>query len=67
MLYFIINLERQKLKLLKKKQSFCNADADVSADADTDISQMVLRNYSNYKNLGIGNWVSIILRIFLAF
>ena len=28
MFYFIINLERQKLKLSKAKLNFCNADAD---------------------------------------
>ena len=28
MFYFIINLERQKLKIRKVKQNFSNADAD---------------------------------------
>ena len=39
MFYFIINLERQKLKIRKVKQNFSNADADVNADADEDISK----------------------------
>ena len=39
MFYFIINLERQKLKLRKAKQNFCNDDANVNDHADADISK----------------------------
>ena len=39
MFYFIINLERPKLKLLKAQWHFDNADADVNADADADVSK----------------------------
>ena len=39
MFYFIINLERQKLKLRKAKQNFCNDDAIVNDHADADISK----------------------------
>ena len=39
MFYFIINLEKQKLKIRKVKQNFSNADADVNADADADVSK----------------------------
>ena len=39
MFYFIINLERYKIKLRNIKQKFCNAIADVNADADADISK----------------------------
>ena len=45
MLYFIINLERQKLKLRMANKNFCNADADVNANAEADIS-------TNHKNSG---------------
>ena len=31
------NFERKKLKLRKAKKNFRNADADVSADAETEI------------------------------
>ena len=39
MFYFIINLQRQKLKIRKVKQNFSNADADVNADAAADVSK----------------------------
>ena len=38
--FLLHNKPRQtKLKLLKAKESFCNADADVNADADMDASK----------------------------
>ena len=39
MFYFIINLERKKLKLRKEKYIFFNAEAEFNADADADISK----------------------------
>ena len=44
MFYFIINLKRQKLKLLKAKQNVCNADANVIADADAQLLMLMFSN-----------------------
>ena len=70
MFYFIINPERQKLKLRKAKQHFCKSNSDINAYADADISKRSGETTVNYLGTKIQvqkNCLSIILRIFLGF
>ena len=48
MFYFIINPERQKLKLRKAKLHFCKSNSDINAYADAYISKRSRETTVNY-------------------